>query len=199
MSASLETIAYYDRNASGFAGDTANVEFGAIQRAFTAMLPADGRILDLGCGSGRDTLAFLRAGFKVDAVDGSVELARIAGAATGVAVECALFEDHDPRGPYDGIWACSSLLHVERAALPKTISKYAAALKPRGTFYMSFKLGGFEGMRNGRWFTDMDEPRFRELIGKVACLDIARIEVTADVRPGRGSERWLNAWCVKRA
>ena len=63
MTATEETIGYYDGNAKKFIADTANVEFGALQKAFADMLPEGGRILDLGCGSGRDSLAFLKAGF----------------------------------------------------------------------------------------------------------------------------------------
>ena len=64
-----ETIGYYDANAAGFVADTAGVEFGELQREFVRRLPEGGRVLDLGCGSGRDSLAFLRAGLEVDAVE----------------------------------------------------------------------------------------------------------------------------------
>ena len=52
-------------------------------------------------------------------------------------------------------------------------------------------------MRNGRWFTDLDEPAFRALTAKVPELEIDRIDVTSDVRPGRADEKWLNIWCVR--
>lgn len=195
MSATQDTIGYYDANARRFIADTANVEFGALQRAFAGMLPEGGRILDLGCGSGRDSLAFLKAGFLVDAVDGSTEMAKAASELTGLPVAHAFFADYEPAGVYDGVWACSSLLHVPAAELPVIISKYAAALKPGGVFYLSFKLGDHDGMRNGRWFTDMTEGSFRSLIGGVDGLTIDRIDVTSDVRPDRADEKWLNAWC----
>ena len=195
MSATQDTIGYYDANARRFIADTANVEFGALQRAFAGMRPEGGRILDLGCGSGRDSLAFLKAGFLVDAVDGSTEMAKAASELTGLPVAHAFFADYEPAGVYDGVWACSSLLHVPAAELPVIISKYAAALKPGGVFYLSFKLGDHDGMRNGRWFTDMTEGSFRSLIGGVDGLTIDRIDVTSDVRPDRVDEKWLNAWC----
>ena len=195
MSATQDTIGYYDANARRFIADTANVEFGALPRAFAGMLPEGGRILDLGCGSGRDSLAFLKAGFLVDAVDGSTEMAKAASELTGLPVAHAFFADYEPAGVYDGVWACSSLLHVPAAELPVIISKYAAALKPGGVFYLSFKLGDHDGMRNGRWFTDMTEGSFRSLIDGVDGLTIDRIDVTSDVRPDRADEKWLNAWC----
>ena len=188
-----ETIGYYDANAAGYVTDTADVEFGALQREFIRRLPEGGRVLDLGCGSGRDSLAFLRAGLAVDAVDGSARMVEAARELTGLPVTHATFSDYDPQGPYDGIWACSSLLHVPAAQLPGVISKYARALKLGGTFYLSFKLGFHDGMRGGRWFTDLDEPALRALITEVPGLRVDRVDVTGDARPGRSDEKWLNA------
>ena len=153
-----------------------------------------GLILDLGCGSGRDSLAFLEAGLAVDAVDGSAEMVKAASELTGLRAEHATFADFEPKGGYDGIWACSSLLHVPAAELPAIVAKYAAALKPGGRFYLSFKIGDHDGMRNGRWFTDMTEQSFRRLIDGVEDLTVDRIDVTSDVRPMRSDEKWLNAW-----
>lgn len=192
-----ETIAYYDANAAGFVADTANVEFGALQREFARRLPEGGRVLDLGCGSGRDSLAFLRAGFAVDALDGSEQMVKAASGLTGLPVAHATFSDYEPQGPYDGIWACSSLLHAPAAELAGVIAKYARALAPGGTFYLSFKLGSHNGMRGGRWFTDLEEPALRALIAEVPGLRVDRVDVTSDVRPGRSDEKWLNAWCVR--
>ena len=197
MTATEETIAYYDGNAKKFIANTANIEFSALQKTFADMLPEGGRILDLGCGSERDSLAFLKAGFAVDAVDGSAEMASAASELTGMKVEHATFADFEPKRVYDGIWACSSLLHVPAAELPAIVAKYAAALKPGGRFYLSFKLGDHDGMRNGRWFADMTEQSFRRLVDDVEGLTVDRIGITSDVRPGRADEKWLNAWCVR--
>ena len=137
------------------------------------------------------------AGFAVDAVDGSAEMVKAASELTGHKVEHATFADFKPKGGYDGIWACSSLLHVPAAELPAIVAKYAAALKPGGCFYLSFKIGDYDGMRNGRWFTDMTEQSFRRLIDDTEDLTVDRIDVTSDVRPGRVDEKWLNAWCMR--
>lgn len=71
-------------HAKKFIAGTANVEFGMLQKAFANMLPEGGRILDLGCGSGRDSLAFLKAGLAVDAVDGSAEMVKAASELIGL-------------------------------------------------------------------------------------------------------------------
>ena len=128
-----ETIGYYDANAKSYVAETANVEFGELQREFARRLPRGGRVLDLGCGSGRDSLAFLKAGFEVDAVDGSAQMVEAASGLTGLPVAHALFEDFEPQGPYDGIWACSSLLHVPASKLASVIAKYVEGMPPNGS------------------------------------------------------------------
>lgn len=198
MDSTSKTLEYYDENSEKFLADTANVEFGELQSRFASMLSAGGRVLDLGCGSGRDSLAFLKAGFDVDAIDGSKQMVEAAKSLTGLDVVQALFDEYEPDGLYDGIWACSSLLHVASDDLSFLIEKYSKALKPNGIFYLSFKLGDYEGMRNGRWFTDFTEESFRELINKIKGISISEIDITADVRPGRSDEKWLNVWCIQQ-
>lgn len=102
---------------------------------------------------------------------------------TGLPVAHATFEDYEPQGPYNGIWACSSLMHVPLAQLPTIIGKYAAALGPGGAFYLSFKYGTFEGIRHGRWFNDMDEESLRVLVAHVEGLKLDEIEVTSESVP----------------
>lgn len=192
-----QTLGYYNENASEFIGSTVNIEFSGLQMRFMSMLPEEGRILDLGCGSGRDSLAFMDSGFAVDVVDGSEAMVRAASELMGLSVACVLFEEYEPRHEYDGIWACSSLLHVPIEDLGGIIQKYARSLKPDGVFYMSFKLGNYQGIRNGRWFTDLDEEAFRSLINEVDGLSIDSLDITSDVRPHRENEKWLNAWCIR--
>ena len=93
---------------------------------------------------------------------------------------------------YDGIWACSSILHVPANELRDIIKKMANALRAHGIIYTSFKYGTFEGERNGRYFTDMTEETFAKLIQDMDELEIEEQWITSDVRPGRGEEKWLN-------
>ncbi len=152
------------------------------------------RILDLGCGSGRDSKAFLEMGFDVTAVDGSKELARMASAYMNHPVICATFQEYEPEGMFDGIWACSSLLHLSRDDIGQVFQRYAKVLKPGGCFYASFKYGTESGMRHGRFFTDLDEELFDRILKEIPELEIAKTYITTDVRPGRGSEKWLNVF-----
>lgn len=187
-----DTLNYYEKNAEAFANGTLGVEFVDIQDRFVNLLSKNGYILDYGCGSGRDTKYFISKGFRVDAVDGSEKLCRIASKNTGIAVKQMLFSELNAIAKYDGIWACSSILHLPKKELHDVFHKMICAIKSGGYIYTSFKYGEYEGYRNERFFTDFTRESFEEFIK--AYLEIKIIEewVSADARPGRGDEKWLN-------
>ncbi len=187
-----KTLDYYTQNAEQFAAGTVSADLSGIRDRFLSYLPQEAEILDFGCGSGRDTKAFLERGFRVTAADGSPELCAIAAAYTGIPVRRMLFQELDDHEVYDGIWACASILHVPSAELPDIFRRMLAALKPGGVIYVSFKYGTFEGERNGRRFTDFTEETFAAFLEQFPALIIAGQWITADVRPGRASEQWLN-------
>ncbi len=187
-----KTINYYDINAKEFVEGTLNVDFKATQDKFINKLPAKGYILDFGCGSGRDTKYFLAKDFNVDAIDGSIELCKIASEYTNIKVNHMYFNELSIVNKYDGIWACSSILHLSLDDLVDVFKRMSKALKDEGIIYTSFKYGDFSGERNGRFFTDMTEDSFAKLIANVENLKVEEQWITADVRPQRGNEKWLN-------
>lgn len=187
-----ETINYYNVNARQFAETTVSVEFHTMQSKILDKLPPSSTILDFGCGSGRDTKYFIEQGHQVDAVDGSVELCKLASEYTGIEVKHMYFQELSEVEKYNGIWACSSILHLSISELEDVLKKMQKALKTNGIIYTSFKYGTFSGYRNGRFFTDMTEETFGELLEKIPGLNIEEQWVTLDVRPGRGEEKWLN-------
>lgn len=188
----LDTLTYYNQNAQSFTTATISVNFTATQTRFIGHLSQGATILDFGCGSGRDTKYFLSQGFQVEAIDGSEELCKLASEYTGVPVKHMLFQELDAVEQYDGIWACSSILHLPLEELLPVLGKMAKALKPQGIIYTSFKYGNFTGERNGRYFTDMTETSFAALMQNITALKTEEQWITSDVRPGRGEEKWLN-------
>lgn len=187
-----ETLKYYDENAEEFVKNTINIDFSEIQEKFIKLLPDGGRILDLGCGSGRDARYFYKKGFVVDAVDGSAELCRLAGRYSGINVRQMLFSELNAVEEYDGIWACSSILHLTSAELKDIMMKILRALKNDGWFYASFKYGEFEGVRNGRYFTDFTNNSFERFISDISGFRIKELWLSDDARADRSDEKWLN-------
>ena len=149
-----KTLNYYDEKTEEFIESTVNVDFQETQDKFLKLLAPKVHILDFGCGSGRDTKYFLEQGYHVDAIDGSGELCKLACAYTGIDVKHMLFQQLDQVNKYDGIWACSSILHLPYNELEYVMQKMATALKKQGIIYTSFKYGTHEGERNGRYFID---------------------------------------------
>lgn len=186
------TLNYYNQNADSFIQGTVSVDFSQVQDRFLERLNEGDYILDFGCGSGRDTKYFLKKGMVVDAIDGSVNLCKLASEYTGIKVRNILFQELDEQEKYDGIWACASILHLSKKELSVVLDKMIAALKKNGIIYTSFKYGDFEGERNGRYFTDFTDKSFKEFIENVADVEIVEYWITGDVRQGRGEEKWLN-------
>lgn len=212
---------YYRQNAQRFFTDTVSLDMSALYQPFIACLPPGARILDAGCGSGRDAKAFSEMGFTVEAFDASAELVALARQFSGKPVERMRFQDVAAVEKYDGIWCCASLLHVSEAELPEVMTKLAIALKPGGVWYLSFKYGRGEREKDGRRFTDLDAAGLQKLVDEVNdisggflarskaeikrgvgskdrtennfVLDTERLWQTGDLRIGRGDEVWLNA------
>lgn len=188
----IKNIQYYDSNAELFKNSTIDANMNGLCDTFLSFLSPGARILDLGCGTGRDSLYFSKKGFSVLPVDGSKEMCRLATEISGIMAEQICFEDLEFDQEFDAVWACASLLHVDRDELPVILQKINRALKPSGLFYMSFKYGNTQRESNGRYFTDMTEKDISYLCNSATGFSIVRVDVSEDVRQERKGERWLN-------
>jgi SAM-dependent methyltransferase len=188
---------YYKKNADSFIQGTLKIDMGSIYEKFVPLLPPGGKILDAGCGSGRDSLYFNNKGFRVLAIDSCEEFAGFTRDYAGVEAKCMSFAEVNFNNEFDGIWACASLLHLSHVDLTAALKKLSDALKPGGILYASFKYGDFSGERNGRTFTDLDEKCFSELLKEIQGLKIIETWITVDQRKERVEEKWLNALLKK--
>lgn len=196
---------YYSSNAQEFFDSTVAVDVTELHRPFLTALSRvqknrkneQLRILDAGCGSGRDALAFSKMGFDVEAFDGCEELAQKATELLGKPVATATFMSFNTDVPFDGIWACASLLHVPPAELKDTFIHLASMLADDGVFYCSFKYGDGEMERQGRRFTNLTEEGLKKVLTGTA-LTVSDSWVSSDVRAGRSDEKWLNAILTKQ-
>lgn len=191
-----DTIRYYDQNADDFIAGTLQADMSEARNRFLGLLQPGALILDLGCGSGRDSMAFLEQGYQVEAIDGSKELCTAASRLTGLNVCHQTFDQLQEIEKYDGIWACASLLHVPKSEMPSILVHIKAALKPHGILYISVKEGDFDNLKKGRHFADYGEEEFISLL-KDPKLEIIEQWISEDVRPDR-NEHWINV-LVRRA
>ncbi|SET31863.1 class I SAM-dependent methyltransferase [Thorsellia anophelis] len=195
----MNTNEYYEKHASIFTNATFNVDVSDLRSEFLTYILPKGHILDAGCGSGRDALAFIQNGFMVTAFDASPSIASIASENIGQKVLCHTFENMDYDIKFDGIWACASLLHVPRIKLNEIFIKLADALKDTGILYLSFKYGTSERFDNhGRYFNDLNENALEVFVSKSERLEIIKTWITSDKRADRANELWLNALICKK-
>ena len=192
-----KTLAYYNENADKFILGTLNVDMMTIQKKFISYIPKGGKILDLGCGSGRDSLFFKQLGYNVTAVDGSAEMCRQAENNIEQPVINLTFDKLPYEAEFDGVWACASLLHVPSSDIQDVLVKIERALKKGGYFYFSVKYGDYEGEREGRYYTDYTEKSIEALFAAIPSLKKVDMWVTDDARPER-NDRWINCIYYKR-
>ena len=166
MSTEYNTLKFYDKNASRYYEQTINTDMSEAYGKFIFLLPKCAYVLDFGCGSGRDSKYFLSKGYMVTAIDGSKEMCKLASDTIGQEVKCMNFTDLSDESKYDGIWACSSIVHVEKEELPNILKKMVAALKVGGVIYTCFKYGtGFE-INEGKYYNYLTADEFLEILKK---------------------------------
>lgn len=192
MSKQNETLDYYNKNAQEFCQSTVNADMSVCYQMFEKYLRRGGKILDLGCGSGRDSKYFLSQGNEVVSVDGSEEICKCASEYLQRPVQCVRFEEMNFSQEFDGVWACASLLHVEKDKLSDVLKRVFLSLKENGILYASFKYGTEEREKGGRYFVDLDEASVQELVEKDGMFQVLECELTGDVRDGRENEMWVN-------
>jgi len=194
----MTTKEYYNLNADVFFKETVNLDMEDIYEPFLELIPRGGKILDAGCGSGRDSLYFKRKGYVVTAFDYSEELVRLASRLIEDNVLHMSFEEINFEEEYDGIWACASLIHVSKEQIDDVMIRLNKALTQNGIIYASFKYGDGEELRKGRFFNDYNEKTANSLIKDLPSLNIIKYWQTADLRKERENEFWLNLLIQKR-
>ncbi|MDK2968139.1 MULTISPECIES: class I SAM-dependent methyltransferase [Lacrimispora] len=194
----MDSIDYYNKYAAKEFEETVKQDMSEIMKEFLSHLEEGDTILDLGCGSGRDSLTLYELGYDVTPLDASGEMCKLAEIHTGLDVLQMTFEQMDFDDVFDGIWACASLLHTPKKELSGILTKIARALNDKGILYMSFKLGDFEGFRGERYFSDYTEDSISQLIRENGRFEIVKLWETDDIRSGHSDVRWLNVLAKKK-
>ena len=189
-------IEYYNQNADAFYDSSVEADMSEWQNRFLRHIPAGGRILDAGCGSGRDSKAFIKQGFSVVAFDASREMCKRASELLGQEVWQMRFEEMSFDDEFDGVWACASLLHVGNNDLSDIFKKIHNALKEDGILYASFKYGDGKKERGERSFIDFTEESIKPIL-LMSGFEIVDSGISSDIRPGRENENWTNVVAKK--
>ena len=206
---SLVTKESYDRTAELYADNVKNIApIGQREEFFNLLknlLKKGARILDLGCGSGRDAKAFSEMGLHVTGIDFSSELLKIAQ----LNAPSAIFYLMDinslllPESSFEGVWASASLLHVEKAGLKHVLQRISHVLKPHGIFYLSVKKGTGEGLERDprygnteKFFSYFSEEEIQSYLEQ-SSFNV--LSITTDEKPSLSyhTHPWIRVFCKR--
>ena len=193
----MDPIDYYNKYAAKVFEDTVDQNMDAITAPFLELLEEGDTILDMGCGSGRDSLTFYDLGYDVTPLDGSEEMCRLAEVHTGLDVLQMTYEEMAFDGAFDGVWACGAFVHIPKDEMP-LFRKVARALTEDGIFYLSMRLGDFEGFQGERYFSCYSEKELRSLVEGDGLFTVLKEWVTRDVRSGHSDIQWINILARKK-
>ena len=196
----MNTLDYYNKNSEEYFNSTLNVDMTNTYKPFLKLVPKDGKILDLGCGSGRDSMNFMKLGYEVTSVDGAKKLAKKASVLLGNEVIVSTFEELELKEKFHGIWACASLLHIKREDLKIVLNNLYNNLDDNGVFYMSFKYGEKEYVDDkNRYFNCFTDESIISFINENTKYNILGLYITED-KLGRVNEvKWVNLICNKKS
>lgn len=170
---------FYDDQAGLYAKRTLSAPIPPLLNAFIQSLRPGSRLLDLGCGAGRDLLTLCRSGFDCLGVDLSANLVEIARAHTGAIVMAADMRTLDlGNSLFDGVVAIASLLHLSRVEQRRQLAKIIKWLRVDGYFLVTMKVGiGSEITGDDRRFTYIEPQEWLELM-KDSGFEIVKTELT---------------------
>lgn len=193
----MDQTDFYNEQARVYYDKTIELDMSEALEEFISLLPENCPILDLGCGSGRDSLYLIEHGFDVTAMDGASELCGLAEIHIGQDVLCMRYEEMDFESVFDGVWACAALVHIPKNELSNILVKIVNSLRPNGILYMSLKYGDVSGLKNGIYYSEYRTKDIKDIINNFKELELIKIYKTNDIREERKEEQWLNVYIRK--
>ncbi|MCK0128067.1 class I SAM-dependent methyltransferase [Erythrobacter sp. F6033] len=192
------TIEYYEAAAPRYTLSTALDRHRHLD-PFLDRLNQGARVLELGCGNGRDAKHMVDRGFEVDATDGTAAMVSKANASFDLKARQMRFDELKADQDYDAVWAHACLLHLPRAALSDALARIHRSLRPRGWHFANFKLCDAQHPNEGRdplgrW-TNLPDPKWLNVTYLQAGFEM----VETDIYAGNGSDGVQRDWMALTA
>lgn len=193
----MSSIDYYNKNSQSFYDRTIHIDMSKLYQKFLSLLTKNARILDAGCGVGRDARYFKNLGYDIRAFDASSEMVKLSSALVEIDTLHLNFQDVAFKEEFDAIWANASLLHVSYQELEEVLKRLHASLKSSGILFASFKYGESMREESSRTFYDMNEPLMRKYLnGLFEEIEIIKHADERSMYPSP-AKAWLHVFCRK--
>jgi SAM-dependent methyltransferase len=171
------TLEHYDQHAEEFWEGTRDHDVSQNIEALLQHIEGQPpfRILDFGCGPGRDLKTFSELGYIAVGLEGSARLAAMAREYSGCEVWQQDFLKLDlPRSYFDGVFANAALFHVPGQELPRVLRELHATLKPDGVLLSSNPHGhNEEGWLSGRYGAYYDLETWRRYLSAAGFVELS--------------------------
>lgn len=189
---------YYNTHASDMIENTLKVDLQPIYDKFEQLIKPGAKILDVGFGSGRDSLHFASKGYSVVSIDFASEVYSRGKILLNNEVLLVDVREMRYKNEFDAIWASAVFFHFTMDEIKDVLHRCYDALKTGGIVYLSFKYGEQELLRHGRYFNDFNEKKFETLMNNVDYFDMTQMWQTNDARPNHTEQYWLNVILTKK-
>lgn len=185
----MNDIDFYENNSDEYYERSHHLDLSHLYDLFCPLLSGK-KILDFGCGTGRDSKHFFQKGYDVTALDGSEKmLAFTKKSCPDIKIVKSNF-DHlpDDLGTFDGIWANASLVHLNESQFVSTLKVLKGNLRKNALLFISLKSEHSVPPRDEeRRFTYWSPKQLKKTL-KTGGYQILKLS-TQSV----GSTTWLNA------
>ncbi|WP_319549927.1 class I SAM-dependent methyltransferase [Desulfogranum marinum] len=184
------TFDYYETNAKSYYKQTCNIDPTPFLTVVTKRLSPGAKILDVGCGSGRDILWLKQKGYHVQGLERAPHMAELATIHSGCQVIVADFETYNFSDlECDAILLVGSLVHLPHLKLPAVLKRILDGLNKDGYMYLSLKQGKATSVTHqGRTFSLWQRNQLEAVFSDVG---LQPVHFSKNISPIYPSDVWL--------